>query len=186
VCGVGFEQGGSCGTTGFFAELNYQSQQAEKRRRQEAAAAYRAQAAAQREAERTRKAAERARAAATRGTAAQQKEAVKEAARMHVEARTAEVAAMNTDLAQLYEEVDGLLASTLDVDDYVDLVSLKITTVEHPPFDPGELANPVPPMPQLVYPPEPTYEAPAAPKGLSSVFGGKKRHEEAVTEARAK
>ena len=40
---------------------------------------------------------------------------------MHVEARTAEVAAMNADLAQRNEEVDGLLASTLDVDDFVDL-----------------------------------------------------------------
>jgi hypothetical protein len=57
--------------------------------------------------------------------------------------------------------------------------------VEHPPFDPGELATPVPPMPQLVYPPEPAYQEPAAPKGLSGAFGGKKRHEEAVSLARA-
>lgn len=170
---------------GFFAELNYQSQQAEKRRRQQTAAGYRAQAAAQREAERTHKGAVRAQAAAARGTAAQQKEAAKEAARMHVEARTAEVAAMNADLSQRYDEIDGLLASTLDVDDFVDLESLKITIVEHPPFDPGELATPVPPMAQLVYPPEPAYQEPAGPKGLSGAFGGKKRHEEAVTLARA-
>jgi len=104
---------------------------------------------------------------------------------MHVEARAAEAAAMNADLAQLYEEIDGLLASTLDVDDFVDLESLKIKTVEHPPFDPGQLATPVPPMPELVYPPEPVYQEPAAPKGLSSAFGGKKRHEEAVARARA-
>ena len=57
--------------------------------------------------------------------------------------------------------------------------------MEHPPFDPGELATPVPPMPQLVYPPEPAYQEPAAPKGLSGAFGGKKRHEEAVSLARA-
>ena len=40
-------------------------------------------------------------------------------------------------------------------------------------------------MPQLVYPPEPAYQEPAAPKGLSGAFGGKKRHEEAVSLARA-
>jgi restriction system protein len=40
-------------------------------------------------------------------------------------------------------------------------------------------------MPQLVYPPEPAYQRPAAPKGLSGAFAGKKRHEEAVSLARA-
>jgi restriction system protein len=170
---------------GFFAELNYQAQQAEKRRRQQAAAAYRAQVAAQREAERARKSFERATAAAARASAAEHAEAQRLAARTHVEARTAEVAAMNADLAQAYEDVDGLLASTLGVDDYVDLEALRIRSVEHPPFNPGPLSTPVPPMPQLVYPPEPVYQEPAAPKGLSNTFGGKKRHEEAVFEARA-
>jgi restriction system protein len=170
---------------GLFAELNYQAQQAEKRRRQQVAAAYRAQAAAQREAERARKAFERASASAARASAAEQAEAQKLAARMHVEARTAEAAAMNADLAQVYEDVDGLLTSTLGVDDFVDLEALKITSVEHPPFAPGPLSTPVPPMPQLVYPPEPVYQEPEAPKGLSNAFGGKKRHEEAVAAARA-
>lgn len=170
---------------GFFAELNYQAQQAEKRRRQQVAAAYRAQAAAQREAERARKASERAIASATRAGAAEQAEAQRVAARMYHEARTAEAAAMNADLAQIYEDVDGLLASTLAVDDYVDLEALKITSVEHPAFEPGPLATPVPPMPQLVYPPEPVYQEPVAPKGLSSAFGGKKRHDEAVATARS-
>jgi restriction system protein len=170
---------------GFFAELHYQSQQAEKRRRQQMAAAGRAQAAAQREAERARKNAERASTAAARASAAGHAEAQRLFARLHVEARTAEAVAMNADLAQLYDDVDGLLASTLDVDDHIDLESLKIRTVEHPPFTPGELATPVPPMPQLVYPPEPVYQQPAAPTGLSSAFGGKKRHDELVAQARA-
>jgi restriction system protein len=102
---------------------------------------------------------------------------------MHVDAQAAEAAAMSADLTQLYGEIDGLLASTLDVDDFVDLESLTIS-VEHPPFDPGPLAIPVPPMPQLVYPPEPVYQEPVAPTGLSSAFGGKKRHEELVAQAR--
>ena len=126
---------------GFFAELNYQAQQAEKQRRQQAAAAYRAQAAAEREAERAYKAAERAQAAAGRASAAEQKAAQKHAADLHFQSRTAEVASMNADLTNTYGEIDGLLAWTLEVDDYVDLQSLKIDTVNHPAFDPGELAG---------------------------------------------
>lgn len=72
---------------GFFAELNYQAQQAEKRRRQQEAPAVRAHNEAVREHERAQKAAERARAAAARASDAQRKAAEKEAARLHVEAR---------------------------------------------------------------------------------------------------
>lgn len=167
---------------GFFAEVNHQMQQAERRQRQQAATAYRAQAAAEREAERARKAAERAQAAVVRASAAEQKAAEKLAAQMHVEARLAEVAALNADLAHTYAEIDGLLAWTLEVDDYVDLQALKSADVEHPPFDPGELGRPTPPMPELVYPEQPVFREPDAPKGL---FGGKKKHEEAVARARA-
>jgi len=39
---------------------------------------------------------------------------------------------MNADLQQTYSDIDGLLATTLELDDYVDLESLKITAVEHP------------------------------------------------------
>ncbi|HYO19807.1 MAG TPA: hypothetical protein VES02_14210 [Dermatophilaceae bacterium] len=168
---------------GFFAEITYQAQQAEKQRRQQAAGAYRAQAAAEREAERAYKAAERAQAAAGRASAAEQKAAQKHAADLHVQSRTAEVASMNADLANTYGEIDGLLAWTLEVDDYVDLQSLKVDTVTHPPFDPGELARPVPAMAELVYPEQPVLQEPPAPKGLSAL-GGKKRHEEAVARAK--
>lgn len=169
---------------GFFAELNYQAQQAEKRNRQQQAAVVRAHAAAVREAERTRKAAERARAAAQRASEAERKAAEKQAAQAHVEARLAEVEAMNTDLAETYAEIDGLLAATLEVDDYVDLNELK-ATAQHPPFDPGKLATPTPPMPELRYPPEPQYQEPPAPTGLAGAFGGRKKHQEAVERARA-
>jgi restriction system protein len=169
---------------GFFAELNYQAQQAEKRRRQQEAAGVRAHSAAVREHERAQKAAERARAAASRASESQRKAAEKEAARLHVEARTAEVEAMNKDLSSSYEDIDTLLAWTLDFDDFVDLESLKVK-VEHPPFDAGKLGSPLPPVPELVYPPQPTYEEPPAPKGLSGAFGGKKKHAEAVAKAQA-
>ena len=125
---------------GFFAELNYQAQQAEKRRQQQAVAASRASAAAAREAQRARQASERAALAAGRATAAQQKEAQRVAVVQHVAARVAEVAALNADLAQQYQQIDGLLASTLGVDDFVDLESLKVKA-QHPPFEPGGLAD---------------------------------------------
>ncbi len=170
---------------GFFAELNYQAQQAEKRQRQHAAAVNRAQAAAQREAERALRAAERASAAASRASAAEQKEAQKAATQAHLEAQTAEVASLNADLQQTYSDIDGLLASTLDIDDYVDLESLKITTVEHPPFEPGPFGTPARNPAAPTYPPEPVYAEPEPPRGLSAAFGGKRKHEEAVTAARS-
>lgn len=161
-----------------------EAQQAERRRRQQEAQAVRAHNAAVREHERAVKAAERARATVSRASEAQRKAAEKEAARLQVEARTAEVEAMNADLAASYEDVDGLLAWTLDTDDYVDLESLR-ATAEHPPFDPGKLGTPLPPVPELVYPPQPTYVEPPAPKGLAGAFGGKKKHAEAVSAAQA-
>ncbi len=166
---------------GLFAELNYQAQQAEKRRRQQQAAAYRAQAAAERQAESARKAAERARASAARASAADQKAAQKEAARLQVEAQLAEVASRNGELTNGYAEIDGVLARTLEVDDYVDLESLKVTNVEHPAFAPGGVAHPAPPLPPLQYPAEPAFEPPA-PLGA---LAGKKKKQAALEQAQA-
>src|SRR4051812_34082034 len=104
---------------GFFAELNYQAQQAEKRKRQQAAAEARAHNAAVRDAERRQRAAERAHAAAARASEAERDAAVKEAARLHVEARLAEVEAMNTRLVSDQGDIDTLLAWTLEFDDFV-------------------------------------------------------------------
>lgn len=169
---------------GFLAELNHQVQQAERRSRQLQAAESRAQAAAARAAEKARRDAERALAASARTSAAQQKAAEREASRLRVESRLAEVNALNADLAASLAEIDGLLTATLDVDDYVDLKSLKIQKVEHPAFKPGKLATPTPPVPELVYPPEPMYQEPPAPGALASAFGGKKKHQAALERAR--
>lgn len=167
---------------GFFAELQYQSQQAEKRRRQQAAAAHRAQVAAQREAERAQRAAERAQRAAATAAARERDQLEKEVARLHVEAQMAEEESRNANLSQLYDEIDNILAVTLAVDDYVDLESLKITNVEHPPFDPGPYGIPTEPMPELVYPPQPVYQEPPVPRAL---FGAKKKYVDLIAQAQA-
>ena len=167
---------------GFLAELQYLNQQAEKRRRQQEAAASRARAAAQREAERALRAAARGKAAAVAANARERDRLEKEAAHLHVESQMAEVASLNAGLAQAYEEIDGILAATLSVDDYVDLEALKITAVAHPPFDPGLYATPNPPVPPPVYPPQPVYREPAPPPGL---LGVKKKHAEHIALARA-
>lgn len=167
---------------GFFAELQHQSQQAEKLRRQQAAAAYRAQLAAQKQAEQRRLAAERARVAAGKAAASERDRLEREAARLHVESQIAEVGSLNATLAQVFEEIDGLLTASLAVDDYIDLESLKIKTVSHPPFNPGADATPIPPLAALVYPPEPVYREPPVPGGL---FGAKKKHAELIAQAQA-
>ncbi|WP_370377237.1 hypothetical protein [Catenulispora sp. GAS73] len=170
---------------GFLAELQYQAKQAEKRRQQQAIAAQRATAAAQREHERARRAYESAQAAAMRASAANRKAAEKEAARLSVEARLAEAEEMNANLAAQYAEIDRLLTSTLDEDSHVDLAALKITSIDHPPFEPGELAVEIAavPAPQLYY--APVWREPERPFTVGAAIGGRKRHEKNVAEARA-
>ncbi|ACU75100.1 conserved hypothetical protein [Catenulispora acidiphila DSM 44928] len=128
---------------------------------------------------------ERAQAAATRASIAEQKAAEREAARLLAEARLAEVEELNANLAAQYSDIDGILASTLEVDDYVDLATLKITTVDHPPFEPGVLAveTQAVPTPQRWYPP--VWNEPMPPAGMGAAFGGRKRYEKTVAEARA-
>ena len=79
-----------------------------------------------------------------------------------------------------YEEIDGLLAATLEVDDWVDLNGLR-SIVVHPPFPHPELERPTPPPPPIPVPPEPQFVAPQPPSGLF----GKKKHAEAVAQAQA-
>lgn len=165
---------------GFFAELNHQAQLAEKRKRQEQAAAYRQVAAAEREAEKARRDFERAQVAAERASAKELAEAQKLERAMLVESRLADVAAKNAELESTYSEIDSMLAWTLSVDDFVDLNELRVP-VEQPPFDPGDLGKPVEPLGPLEYAPQPQYVEPPAQSGMF----GKKKHEEAVKAARA-
>jgi restriction system protein len=170
---------------GFLAEVNRQIKASEQRQRQQLAAANRAQAAAQREANRAQREYDRAVQAMERASAADRKAAEKEAARLHLEARIAEVEALNADLATTYQDIDGLLATTLEVDDYVDLDELKVGNVQHPPFDPGVDGAPIPAGQDTIAPAEPAYIEPPAPTGVAAAFGGKKKHQAAIAAARS-
>lgn len=192
---------------GFLAEINRQRKLAEQRERQRQAQSARACAQAQREAEKARRAAERAQAEAIRSAnaharrvdranaqaerarAAELKRAQREAERLHVESRQAEVALRNAKLDEQFAEIDGILAATLDVDDYIDLDSLK-TKVKLTAFDAGQLGVAAPRPTKLAAPVQPTYREPAlvepvAGTGIAAAFGGRKKHAAAVDEARA-
>lgn len=164
---------------GFMAEMNRQmkasAREAERRNR----AAVTAHNAAVREAERAQKAEERAKAAAQRATEQERKRLEKEAAAAHVASMQAEVDERNAALAEVYDEIDNLLQATLDVDDYVDLETLR-QVAEHPDFDRPELEVPTPPPPPILEPPRPTMPEVDAPKGM---IGRKKKLEQAQAQA---
>jgi restriction system protein len=94
--------------------------------------------------------------------------------RLYIESRTAEVAAMNDDLEAQMAALEAILAATLDVDDKIDFASLKITPTL-PAWQHRQLE-----VPEA----QPTLEQflPAAPTGLSKLFG-KSKHEQAVAAA---
>ncbi|WP_354217657.1 hypothetical protein [Arthrobacter sp. UYCo732] len=144
-------------------------------------AAQRAAAAAQARAERARAAAVRAAAAAERASEAERKQLEKEAKAAHVEAQQALAEQLNEDLANEYAQIDGLLAATLESDDWVDLQSLK-RTVQHPSFPHPELERPNPVPGPIEVPQPPVLREPEPPTGL---FGRKKKFEAARQEAAA-
>jgi restriction system protein len=162
---------------GFFAEIQHQQRLADARTarmRRERAAAAAAVDRARAQTERARAQALRATAANARATEAERKRAEREAQAAYAEARKAEADDQNEALRIMTESIAGLLAATLDVDDYVDLEQLK-RSVQHPPFPHPDLELPTPrPLP-LVLPPAPVWQEPPAPKGM---FGKRKKHDE--------
>ena len=138
-------------------------------------------AAANRRVEQAQNAAQRALAASQRASEADRKRLEREAVAAHIAAMQAEVDENNAGLASVYEDLDNLLKATLDVDDCVDLETLR-QVVGHPPFDRAELEIPIVPPTPIPDPVEPTRQAVETPKGL---FGKKKRLEEAQAKAEA-
>jgi restriction system protein len=161
---------------GFLAEMQHQAKVLEQRQR----AASREQAASARRAEQAWKADQRAQLALQRASESDRKRLEKEAHDAHVASRQAEVEQLNAELATVYYQVDSLLESTLAVDDYVDLASLR-RTAEHPVFD-RRLETPIPAPEPMLDPPAPVFHPPAPPTGL---FGRKKKLAEAQAQAEA-
>ena len=168
---------------GFFAEMAHQAAVAEKNRQRAQAAAVRAQAQRQRQAEQAQRQYEQAVRAAERQSAHEAKMAEMERQRLHREAQEAEVERLNGELALQLADIDNILAATLEVDDYVDLERLR-KVAEHPPFE-SRYSAPTPPPAPISVPPEPVFVEPEAPRGVGAVFGGKKKHAEAVAAAQA-
>ena len=161
---------------GMLAEINRQrrvhAQEQERLQRER----HKAHAAAVKKHEQAQRAHEKALAQAAKADAAERKRLEKLAADAHVEAMNAEVEGKNAQLAEAIEELEGLLTATLDVDDYVDLESLK-QPVPHAPFSRPDL-EPQPLPPVVPPPPQPVYAAPEAPKGMGGLLGKKKYAEE--------
>lgn len=166
---------------GFLAELNRQMKIAAREEARRERENERARKAAIREAERARKAEARAAKQLDRAQQADQKRLEKEAREAHVAAKEAEVRQRNLELKQQDDDLDSLLNATLDVDDYVDLDSLR-RVAEHPPFDRTDLETPTPPPPPIEDAPEPKLITPPMPTGLSKLFG-KKKYEKALAAA---
>ncbi|MEU6248536.1 hypothetical protein [Glycomyces sp. NPDC047010] len=162
---------------GFFAEMQHQARLAEQRQR----TAQRQHEAAVRRAEQARRAQERARAAAQRASEAERKRLEKLAADAYVAARQAEVGQQNAELEAEYDKLDSLLASTLEVDDYVDLERLR-KVAQHPPFDAKGFGVPLPQPIPIADPPQPMRQPLEKPSGM---FGRKKKLEEAKARAEA-
>jgi restriction system protein len=141
------------------------------------AAQVRAQSAARREAEK----AEKAHAVYVRAQAAAdvraQAAAEKERKRLYVESRAAHVAAMNADLENTTEALQGFLAASLRAGDLVSFSSLK----KPAPSQPWEHAH----LEQAEPAPVPEIFMPAPLTGMGKLFG-KAKHEQAVAEGLAR
>ncbi len=97
----------------------------------------------------------------------------------------AEVSARNAALVATYGEIDSILADTLEVDDYVDLETLR-RVAEHPPFEAGQLAIAIPRPDPIEAPLRPEFVAPPGePKRFSLTPGAKKRYAALLAQAQA-
>jgi len=166
---------------GFFAELQRQERIAQRERLKRERHAARHHATLVRNRVQAQKEAERARLQFEKAEAAEQRRLEKEARQAYIAAKEAEVEERNEELASVYEDIDTLLESTLSIDDYVDLTTLRVE-VQHPPFDRTDLERPVEAPPPIPTPHEPILQLPEPPRGLAGFFG-KRRHAEAVESA---
>lgn len=166
---------------GFFAELQRQAARAARESERVKNASVRAHAAAVREYEAAQKREEQARIRARKASAIELKRLEKEAQASHEEAMKAQVESLNSDLARIDEELSGILAATLEVDDFVDLETFRVK-VEHPPFNRPDLLGSCPPALPITDPSMPVLAESPAPRGIMSIIG-KKLHQKKILAA---
>jgi len=166
---------------GFLAEVNRiaKASAADARRRE--SEAHRKQVAAQREVEQARNREERALAQAKKAAESERKRLEKEAKAAHIAAQERRVEELNAQLEAVYDDLENLLEATLDVDDFVDLESLR-SSAEHPSFPYPELEQAVP-VPDHPDPPSPKLQLPEKPIGVGKLLD-LGRHARATKRAR--
>lgn len=157
---------------GFFAEMQHQAKLADQRQQ----AALRQQSAAVKRAEAAQRSAERAAAAAARASEQDRKRLEREAAQAHAAARQAEAEELTAELNERVRVLDEILSATLQVDDYVDLESLRAVVV-HPPFPREDLRAPIPTPAPI---PEPALPVKAEPEAVRGMFGRKQKAADAL------
>lgn len=141
---------------GFFAELQHQAKLAEQQKKRDQAKAQRAHATAVKQAAKARSDAERAQKAFERAQEQDKKNAEKAALASFRNQMIAEAEAETARYLNIYDEIDSLLTSSLSVDDYVDLKTLKVQA-EHPEFDAGDAGKPLESLSLLEFPERPIW-----------------------------
>lgn len=144
---------------------------ADRERVRKANAAVREQNAAQKEEARQTKAREAAIKRAAVSDERDRKAWEKEVKAEHIASQEDQVDLLNTQVNDIFDELDGLLEATIDVDDFIDLKVL-LKSEATTPFDRPELEETTPPPVSPSLPSEPKYREPPQPKGF---FGKKKK-----------
>lgn len=168
---------------GFFAELHRISKRAAKEHARTQRDAARRHAHAVRQFELAQRASERSQAQMARADEAERKRMERQAKDAYLDSREAEVEELNAALEEVSEEIGSLLSSTLGVDDYVDLATLR-QVAEHPPFSRPDLEQALARPAEVPLPPEPQLQLADEPTGILS-FLRKGKHDAAVAAAKA-
>lgn len=169
---------------GFFAELQHQQQLAAKRQAQQQRLAVRQYNQAALARQRAASAHRRASEAARRASSAEQARLNKQMAAAYVAECEAEAAEKTAGAVAQQQEIEELLAATLDVDDWVDLTKLR-QVFEPTSLDAGTLSTVTPVPSYIPIPPRPQFHAPEQPTGLSAKLGGQRKYEVQLAAAHA-
>ena len=167
----------------FLAGLHHAARVAVREAERQAREADRLRRRAAVEAARTIKAEQAARVRLQRAEAADLKRYEKELKAAHQAAMQAEAERQNTELEEIEAELTSLLAATLDVDDFVNLETLR-TPLSHPPFA-SKHERPLPTPKPAVHAEKPRIQFPPEPGFVGKLVAGG-RHRKAVEAAEAK